>query len=287
MRVRRYHALGNDYLVLEEEGPALSPDRVRLLCDRHRGVGGDGVLEPLMAVGADCGLRIWNPDGSVAEKSGNGLRIFARWLVEHRGAPEDLVIALPGERAACRVQGAPGPARPVRAHMGRARFEPAEVPVARALRASPVAVGGALLPLTAVGLGNPHCVIFVEAALDELPWRAWGAELERSPLFPNRTNVQVARVVARDRVEARVWERGAGETAASGSSATAVVAAGRLLGLLDAAVVVEMPGGALRVEEEADGSLVLEGPVDEVGLVLPAPELLWQLAALPGPVPAG
>ncbi len=258
MKFRKYHGLGNDYLVLEEG--ALNPAEVSAICDRHRGLGADGILEPISSRAADIGLRIWNPDGSVAEKSGNGLRIFARWLVEHRGALDDLTVELPGGHVRCQVDGAE-----VTVQMGQASFEAADVPVIEPMIFSPKAVGDVMLPLTAVGLGNPHCVVFLPTDLDALPWRAWGKQLECSPLFPNRTNVQFARVIDRHTIEARIWERGAGETSASGSSSCAIAAAAVKLEHCEGEIQVRMPGGSLDVTVGRDFSLILRGPVEYVG----------------------
>ncbi|MEC7947227.1 MAG: diaminopimelate epimerase [Myxococcota bacterium] len=272
MRLIKSHGLGNDYLVLDSGG-ALSAERVRTLCHRNEGIGADGILEPVGSDQADHGLRIWNPDGSQAEKSGNGLRIFARWLVDHRGAPAAFTVEVPAGIVSCSVDGETGR---VTVDMGTAMLEPPDVPCTVALRDSPTEVAGATLRLTAVGMGNPHCVVLVEDAdLDGLPWRTWGRLLETDPRFPNRTNVQVARVIDRGNVDARIWERGAGETLASGSSACAVAVAARLLGRVDGAVTVHMPGGPLQVQVDADLRVSQTGPVVEVCTVdvsLPLPE---------------
>ena len=261
------HALGNDYLVLHE-GPALEARTVRLLCDRHRGVGADGMLEPFERKDS-WGVRIWNPDGSIAEKSGNGIRILARYLATHRGAGGTIAIETDAGPVQCDVGDAE-----IAVDMGMATFEPAEIPCTERLRDAAVSIGEDILRVTAVGMGNPHCVSFHAAPLDTLPWRAWGAWLERSPFFPNRTNVQFARVVGRDRIEARVWERGAGETSASGSSACAVAAVALLLGVGDRRVSIAMPGGDLSVETREDGHVVLRGPAQEVAKIEPSGELL-------------
>lgn len=263
MRLIKSHGLGNDYLVLDS-GEALTAATVRWLCDRHRGVGGDGVLEPIPSETADYGLRIWNPDGSLAEKSGNGLRIFARWLVDHRGAPSRHRV----EVAAGVVTNEVHADGEVSVEMGPPSFASADVPCLQSWRDSPVDLGPHRLRLTVVGMGNPHCVaVFAEDTdLDALPWTTWGPALETHPNFPNRSNVQFAAVRARDRVDCRIWERGAGPTLASGSSACAVAAAAQLLGRADPALWVEMPGGRLRVTA-GPGGLLLRGPVQEVALV--------------------
>jgi len=264
MRLLKSHGLGNDYLVLMS-GEPMSPERARALCDRHKGPGGDGVLQALPpTAGADVDLCIWNPDGSIAEKSGNGLRIFARYLVDHLGLPRVHHIGLPG--GSCRAEVHPDGG--VTVAMGRYTTEPAEVPVRRGLIDADLLVEGDLLRCTAVGLGNPHCVAWFDddTPLDRLPWRRWGATLETIGLFPNRTNVQFARALSRDLLEARVWERGAGETQASGSSACAVAVVGLLRGVSGSSVQVQMPGGRLEVDVSVDGSVTLRGPVEEVGI---------------------
>src|SRR5690606_6014815 len=149
--------------------------------------------------------------------------------------------------------------------MGPARFAPSEVPVAgeAPFVEQPIDLDGTTVTATAVGLGNPHCVIYRDEPLDTLPWREWGRRLELHPLFPNRTNVQVARVVGRRAVEAGMWERGAGETLASGSSSCAVAAVGVRTGRRRVGEIeVRMPGGALHVRVDADGELHLRGPVE-------------------------
>jgi len=258
MKFRKYHGLGNDYLVLEEG--LLTPDSVAAVCDRHRGLGADGILQRLPSSVADTGLRIWNPDGSIAEKSGNGLRIFARWMVEHQQAPDDITIELVCGVVRCQVDGTS-----VTVQMGQASFDAEHVPSTEEMIFAPKPVGDVMLPLTAVGLGNPHCVVFLGTDLDGLPWREWGAALERSEWFPNRVNVQFARVVDAHTIDARVWERGAGETLASGSSACAIAAAAVRLEHCEGTVLVSMPGGDLEVTVGRDFSVILRGPVEYVG----------------------
>jgi diaminopimelate epimerase len=256
------HGLGNDYLVLEA-ALSLDPELVRAICDRNRGIGSDGILEPRAATqGADYGLRIWNPDGSIAEKSGNGLRIFARWLHQARGAAENFSVSTD----ACKV-GCTATSRAVSVEMGSPTFVAAEVPVLAEgeLIEGGIQLSDGQLVATAVGMGNPHCVVFRAEPLDTLPWRRWGAELEVHPRFPNRTNVQIARIVSPSQVEIRIHERGAGETQASGSSSCAVAAAGVRTGrLAKGRISVLMPGGEL-VVTVSDTGILLEGPVEGVG----------------------
>jgi diaminopimelate epimerase len=267
MRYARLHGLGNDYLVIREADLPfpLTPARIRAVCDRHTGVGSDGILLEVRSTreDADVGLRILNPDGSEAEKSGNGLRIFGHYLAR-RGRLEDrIVVDTLGGLAPIELleDGR------LRVGMGRATFAASEIPVAgeeRLVLAEEVDVGGERLRITAVSVGNPHCVVFgsgwTEADLLRL-----GPLLERHPLFPHRTNVQLAERRAEDRIFIRVWERGAGHTLASGSSASAAAAAGVRLGLVRSPVVVEMEGGELAVEvDPATFSVVQSGPAEEV-----------------------
>lgn len=256
------HGLGNDYLVVEPArlpaGVALTPATVRLICDRHRGVGSDGVLELLAPTGRRdrFGLRIWNPDGSVAEKSGNGIRIFARYLYEHgHTSATAFVVATPGGEAAVALDLAADTGRvaAVTVDMGTATFDPRTT----------LAIAGRDLDVTVLSIGNPHCVALVPD-LDAVDLARLGPAIERHPAFPARTNVQFAQPVDRRVVRARIWERGAGETEASGSSACAVAASCHRRGLVGPEVTVAMPGGELAVRIGDDGRLWLHGPAEEV-----------------------
>jgi diaminopimelate epimerase len=277
------HGLGNDYLVLREStlGFPLTPVAVRRLCDRHRGIGADGVLVLVESAVADFGVRIWNPDGSEAEKSGNGLRIFAKYLVDHAiaGAPA-FRVETRGGVVACRCRVADGRVVSVTVEMGRATFRAPEVPMrgpdADAVGV-PLIVDGDTLTVTAVSVGNPHCVVFVDQLEDDAI-RRLGPLIEHHPDFPNRTNVQLARVEGRDRVAIRIWERGAGYTLASGSSSCAVAAAAVRNGRCDhGRVTVVMPGGELTVDVREDWALTLDGPVEEVCTGVVSADLLARL----------
>jgi diaminopimelate epimerase len=264
------HGLGNDYLVVDQRhlpGPLSAPAIVRI-CDRNRGVGSDGILLLVPSPRADFGLRIFNPDGSEAEKSGNGLRIFAKYLWDHGHAKrETFTVDTKGGVVECRLHLEQGRVQYVTVEMGRATFRPPEIPM-RADADEAVAVplqlpDGSRLRVTAVSVGNPHCVVFVDQ-LDEAACRRLGPQLETHGAFPNRTNVQFARVTARDALDILIWERGAGYTLASGSSSCGAAAAAVRQGLCDhGRVLVRMPGGELAVHVRPDWSLRLEGPVEE------------------------
>jgi diaminopimelate epimerase len=263
------HALGNDYIVLEEAqlSQPLTPAAVRVICDTHFGIGSDGILLLTPGTRADFGLRIFNPDGSEAEKSGNGLRILAKFLYDHgyTSAP-DLTISTPGGTVQARLQLTRGAVAGITVDMGRATFVSTEIPMAgpkREVVKELLEVGNRHFTITAVSVGNPHCVIFTEA-LDEEEIRRHGPDIEHHPVFPNRVNVQFAQVLSRDRISILIWERGAGYTLASGSSSCAVAAAGLKNGLTDRQVTIQSPGGELAIRIHENWALTLTGPASEI-----------------------
>jgi diaminopimelate epimerase len=264
----KYHGLGNDYLVIDPaEFPFQpTPEVVRAICDRHYGAGSDGILLGPLADAADGerALRIFNPDGSEAEKSGNGLRIFA-WFLYEQGFVDagPFPIRTLGGRVRARI--VDPAAKVVQVDMGAPSFD------ARA--AAPGAgmaeivdhehdFGAERCRITFVSMGNPHCVVTGMPPSEALACRL-GPVIERSPLFPARTNVQFLQVLSRSEILIEIWERGAGYTLASGSSSCAAAAAARKLGLVGDEVTVHMPGGVLRVTF-AGGSAHLVGPVEKV-----------------------
>ncbi len=269
----RGHGLGNDYLVMDPKELTfkLTPKNIQSVCDRNWGVGSDGILALVPSKKAAFGLRIFNPDGSEAEKSGNGLRIFARYLhatgktkktrftVETKGGLVgiDLHINRHGDAAAATVA------------MGVATFKPdalhcsLNVPE---LIQQPIEAAGRSLIFTGVSVGNPHCVVFKPTgeswSREEL--LTLGPALENHRLFPKRINVQLAVPTGRNEVFILIWERGAGETQASGSSSCAAASAAVRLGLVKSPVTVKMPGGVLNITVAPDFSLTMKGPVAEV-----------------------
>jgi diaminopimelate epimerase len=265
------HGLGNDYIVLDEADVAgpLSTAAIVRLCDRNWGVGSDGILLRVPTARADFGLRIFNPDGSEAEKSGNGLRIFAKYLWDHgHAATGAFTVETKGGLVGCRCHVADGRVGAVTVEMGHATFRAPAIPMHgpdRDVVGVPLQLAdGTALTVTAVSVGNPHCVTFVDR-LDEAGARRLGPLIETHPAFPNRTNVQFARVRARDALDILIWERGAGYTLASGSSSCGAATAAVRNGLCDPGrVTVRMPGGELAVDVRPDWSLSLEGPVEEV-----------------------
>ncbi|MGB2695789.1 MAG: diaminopimelate epimerase [Dehalococcoidia bacterium] len=272
MRFTKLHGTGNDFLVIDARDVTRdwSP-LAEAMCNRHVGIGADGVMLVLPSDDADVRMRLFNADGSEAEMSGNGLRCFVKYVID-RG----VVTAREG---AVRVETLAGVlsafatlanrrVEAVRVGMGQPRFAPVDVPVA--IEAEPPIVdypldaNGRTLAITCVSMGNPHAVHFVDAPVDGFPLEIIGPIVEQHPLFPNRVNFGVARVLARDRMEVRVWERGVGETLACGTGVSAAVVAARLRGFVDDAVEVQQPGGMLAIEWGGEGEVYLSGPAVEV-----------------------
>ena len=267
------HGLGNDYLVLDprELTFLLNPGNIRAICDRHWGIGSDGILAHVPSRRADFGLRIYNPDGSEAEKSGNGLRIFAQYLhatrkIRRRSFTVETKGGLVHVQLHVDRQGVAGS---VTVAMGQATFRPQALPCrlrVPELLLQPITVGGKRLRFTGVSVGNPHCVLFKPKG------QRWarpdllnlGPRLENHPLFPKRTNVQLAVPTGPHEIFILIWERGAGETMASGSSSCAAASAAVRLGLVRSPVAVRSPGGTLRVEVSAGLDLTMRGPVAEI-----------------------
>jgi len=249
MRFEKWHALGNAYLLVERpDSGDLAPERVRRLCDVRLGIGADGVLEVTGRDDTRATIRIWNPDGSTAELSGNGTRIAAAWLLRESGSSDVEVDT--GTRVV--RASATGTNGIVRQDLGESVVAADEE----------VDVAGERLTIVPVDVGNPHAVVLrSELSRDDL--LRLGPAIESHPRFPERTNVQLARPEPRDVVQVLVWERGAGETSASGSSAAAVAAAAVARGWSDSPVRVSMPGGSLVVTVER-GVVSLEGPAEQV-----------------------
>lgn len=280
MRFHKYHALGNDYIVLNPAdfptwNPVPSVAQIRAVCHRNFGVGSDGILwGPLPSTQSQFGLRIFNPDGSEAEKSGNGLRIFSRFLYDEKlNSADAITIETPGGnvRALIKEQG-----RVITVEMGRVSFDSAKIPVALD------AANAQILPrevinekrrildreftFCAATIGNPHCVIPLSAA-EVTPAFAhrYGPHFEVHPIFPRKTNVQFMHVLDRANIRIEIWERGAGYTLASGSSSSAAAAVAYRLGLVDREVTVHMPGGQIGIQIGEDFSIQMTGSVTKVG----------------------
>ncbi len=266
MKFSKYHALGNDYLVLDPaDAPKLpvSNDIIRI-CHRNFGLGSDGILYgPIPTGKADFGLRIINPDGSEAEKSGNGLRIFARYLYDcDRVRNKPFTIDTPGGIVTCEISEG---AKAIKVDMGRIRFgidnEDINQEIGRKLK-----INDTEYTVYMADIGNPHCVIPLNEISEELACRD-GAAIEVHPNFPNRTNVQFLKALDRNNIQIEIWERGAGYTLASGSSSSAAAAVAHRLDLCDNKITVHMPGGKIGIEISDNYQIRMTGPATNVAVM--------------------
>jgi diaminopimelate epimerase len=276
----KYHALGNDYIVINPDdilSEQLTAVQIQRICDRHYGIGSDGILlGPLPNAPADFGLRIFNPDGSEAEKSGSGIRIFSRCLWD-KGLvqAEPFTIATKGGVVEAQLfeEG-----RMVRVEMGRVSFHSKKIPVTgppREVVNERIAIGGEVLNITAATIGNPHCVV-MEQELSPERAKYLGPLIESSGMFSRRINVQFMKILDRRRIQIEIWERGAGYTLASGSSSCAAAAVAHRLGLCDAEIAVQMPGGVIHVRIAEDYQMTMTGPVTKVAVGQISPEIFRQ-----------
>jgi diaminopimelate epimerase len=249
MRFSKWHGLGNDYLLVQraDVGSPLTGEQVRLLCDYHFGVGSDGVLEVVSADGTEAEVVIWNPDGSTAELSGNGTRIAARWLARRTGAQTVRIRVGPREVVARMREGLD-----VEMDIG-----PVEVGEPETLE-----VAGERLEFTPASVGNPHAVVRRQPDRDSL--LRLGPLIERHDRFPDRTNVQFVHVDGPGDLRVAVWERGAGETLSSGTSAVATAGVAVARGWCKSPVTVHLAGGDLIVELDEAMEARLIGPAQEI-----------------------
>jgi diaminopimelate epimerase len=277
----KYHALGNDYIVLNpteiENALTLDVAQIRSICHRHFGVGSDGILlGPLEDPENDIVLRIFNPDGSEAEKSGNGLRIFARYLRDKGMIGDDPVqIHTAGGLVSARVHSG---GKIVSVQMGKVSFDSRRIPVdgpAREVLNESLLVDEAEFTFCAASVGNPHCVI-LKKEISEKETLKFGPLIENEPRFPNRTNVQFMKILDRSNIQIEIWERGAGYTLASGSSSSAAAAVAFRLGLCDAQVKVHMPGGTIDIEISTDYEISMTAAVTKVAEGFIDPEMFEQ-----------
>jgi diaminopimelate epimerase len=268
LKFTKMHGAGNDFLIVDgRSGERAWPALAQAMCDRNFGAGADGLLVAVRPEREVARMRLFNADGSEAENSGNGVRCFAKFVVE-QGIAEPSgselrvetgagVIVLDLVREGGKVSGA-------RVDMGPPRFAPAQIPVAVERAAPvldlPVPVDGEQYTVTCLSMGNPHAVHFIEAAVKDFPLASVGPKIEHHPLFPARVNFEVARVLDRGHIESRTWERGVGETMACGTGASAIMVSAVLHGRVDGRVDVKEPGGVLTLEWDGRGSVFLTGP---------------------------
>jgi len=267
MKFVKYHGLGNDYLVLHpaDLDGELTEHQIRTICHRNYGPGSDGILlGPLPSSQCDFRLRILNPDGGEAEKSGNGLRIFSRDLYDQGLVSHTpfTIETLGGNVTAQVHEGG----KMITVDMGQVSFDSSKIPVEgpqRDVINETLVVEGEELTFCAATVGNPHCVVIREE-ISAQEARQWGPFIETDPRFPNRTNVQFMKVLDHANIQIEIWERGAGYTLASGSSSSASAAVAYKLGLCDRDITVHMPGGTLHITLTEDFLITMTGPVTKV-----------------------
>ena len=274
MRFAKYHGAGNDFILVDGRGAERDwPALARAICQRNLGAGADGLIVALPSQTAAARLRLFNADGSEAEMSGNGVRCFARFVVEEgiaRPDGDDLHVETAAGPIVVRLRRRPdgGGVGGATVDMGPPRLAPRDIPVA--VEAAPpildlaLLVDDAVYSVSCVSMGNPHAVHFVQTPVADFPLREVGPRVEHHPLFPARVNFEVARVLDRGHVESRTWERGVGETQACGTGACAIMVAARLRGLVDDEVEVREPGGVLTLRWPGEGSVFLSGPAEFV-----------------------
>ncbi len=272
----KYHALGNDYIVINPKDlPApLTTEQVRTICHRNFGVGSDGILlGPLPSTTAKCALKIYNPDGSIAEKSGNGVRIFSRYLWDTKFVGND-EFALQTDGGIVRSTVFDN-GKMARVEMGQVSFDSEIIPVAgpkRDVINEKISVGGREFTYCAATIGNPHCVLPLPEISTKLA-HEFGPLLEVHPNFPRKTNVQFLKVLDRANIQIEIWERGAGYTLASGSSSSASAAVAHKLGLVDRSVSVHCPGGIIKIEIGENFSIQMTGSVTRLAEGVISPEM--------------
>ncbi|WP_414621837.1 diaminopimelate epimerase [Calothrix sp. CCY 0018] len=267
MKYFKYHAIGNDYIVINPKdiSQSLTPKEIKIICHRNFGIGSDGILfGPLKSEKGQFSLRIFNPDGSEAEKSGNGLRIFSRYLWDMQLVKEEAftIETLGGlVKSAVFDNG-----KTVRVEMGKVSFWSDEIPVTgkrREVISENITVDNKAFTFCAATIGNPHCVIPLPEITPELA-KQYGYLIETNNIFPNGINVQFMKVRDRENIQLEIWERGAGYTLASGSSSSAAAAVARRLDLCDSSITVHMPGGNILIEISEDFSIQMTGSVTKV-----------------------
>ena len=274
MEFLKYHALGNDYLVSTSEHPdfsenELTSEQVRKICHRNFGLGSDGILVGGKDDSGNCfTLKIYNPDGSTAEKSGNGLRIFARSLWDRKLVDQSKFKIVTSGGIVCAQVDSSG--QSVTVEMGSVSFQSNIIPVtgeSREVLNETLEINGEKLTFCSATIGNPHCVVLHRNISVEETIRL-GPLIETHPSFPNRTNVQFLEVLNRNTIRIEIWERGAGYTLASGSSSCAAASVAHRLGLCDAEIAVLMPGGQIDITISENYNIIMKGSVTRIGKMI-------------------
>jgi diaminopimelate epimerase len=269
MEFFKYHSLGNDFILLDAlESPLkLSPADIQMLCHRHLGIGGDGIIVMEPSEKAVCRMTNFNPDASQAEVSGNGLRCLAKHLFETGIHPEkNMLVDTPSGVKRLSIHTTMGKVRTIEVFMGSPDFRRSSIPMQGEEDEAidvPITAAGQTVSATCLSIGNPHCVLFLEKLEDPMV-RKLGPAIENHPLFPLRVNVEFAQVIDMSEMRLRSWERGAGETMASATGASAAVAAALRTKRCKGKMHVQLPGGLMEVEVTPDGDIITRGPARRV-----------------------
>jgi len=277
MNFTKMQGAGNDFVLVETSDMKRDWSQVAMaICDRHFGIGADGLLLLLPSDVADFQMRVFNPDGTEADACGNGLRCLAKYVIDAKSANTGVqgisIETMTGIRRV-RFHKAMGKVTGIQISMGNPKFRAEDVPVAIEqggntvdikLISYPATVDGNKLLLNCVSMGNPHAIYFWQQPVSDFPLSQLGPKVERLAIFPNRVNFEVANVISRQQIEARVWERAVGETLACGSGACAIAVAAQLHGYIDDKVDIKLPGGILQVEWDGVGEVLLSGPAEVV-----------------------
>ena len=279
MKFTKMQGAGNDFILVEADDTPQDWSRMAIaMCDRHFGIGADGLVVVLPSDKADFRMREFNPDGSEAEACGNGLGCLAKYVIVkgliNAATPEMSVETLAGVRKV-KFYRAGGRLARIQVNMGRPKLGAEDIPVLIELGEenlldikSPLSysinINSWQLLLNFVSMGNPHAIYFWQKPVPDFPLAQIGPIVEQHRIFPKRTNFEVARVISRQQIEARVWERGVGETLACGSGACAIAVAAQLRGYINNKVDIKLPGGILNVEWDGKGEVFLSGPAEVV-----------------------
>lgn len=278
MNFFKFQATGNDFILIDARGKKQEWEKLaQVMCHRRLGIGGDGLIVVTNSLRADVGMRIFNPDGSEAEVCGNGLRCLAKYVIDQKIVDKSsLAVDISSGIRIVEVFIEAGKVKQARVAMGIPRFQPEEIPVRLELLKKGdlktglpimdylVEVTGRKLALSFVSMGNPHTVAFLSDSVAVFPLAEVGSQVETHPLFPKRTNFEIAKVVSSREIEARAWERGVGETLSCGSGACAIAVIACLKGYVDNVVDIILPGGILTVDWDGVGEVWLSGQVAEV-----------------------
>ena len=290
MEFTKMHGAGNDFVVMDARNKTQNwSELAQEMSDRHTGIGSDGILLVLDSNHADIRMQMFNPDGSEGSMCGNGIRCFAKYVVENSivAESEELRIESAVDIHQVQLLKSNGTINRARVNMGAPRLKPEEIPVDPNHRIIPVggnpsdsmvrpfnenelvykwslAVEGNGMNITCVSMGNPHAVTFLNTPINEFPLHEVGPKVEHHPLFPDRVNFEIVNIIDKSHLDVRVWERGAGLTMACGSGACAVAVAAYLHGYIDDNVAIRLPGGTLNIAWDGKGDVIMEGPAETV-----------------------